>query len=499
MLPIGKRSVAVAGTPCNMAKGLLAVPGQKASTQSQRHVSFDAATVSPWSLPASTPYDGPGDDFDGVAPTPQSDSGDQMLSESDGRHGRVSLALCEDEASTGDDSSDDGPSINSAPSEERGNAVQRGAVGAGTAGVSGAAGAADAAMPSKIAKVAMMPPGLQTLRCPPSLSAPGTGSPWMLRLSSEPMKVKNTFIDFDSFDSDEHEHPLELVFRSGRRTRTAPALFFAQVTKDPEDHEEVLDTEFDDQEAGADFESTHYTNRIVSRARPGGSGLPQCFDLSPRRQGACGLAHEPTASLSAGGKDLLLQIPLDPVLQSAISANAQVMITNTILGVDGNPASIELRILLNPPSCPTAPHFVERGRSRKTDANMSFSGEGAPASGGGEKRMVCCHWKNKGFCKFESGCKFMHPAHKQGVGKPGPKVGLVVGTSSKGKATESCPLNITAASKRKGRRTRADAAPPAAADAVAVAWQSGRHASILALAQAVPMPPGSFYQAWPHV
>jgi len=29
---------------------------------------------------------------------------------------------------------------------------------------------------------------------------------------------------------------------------------------------------------------------------------------------------------------------------------------------------------------------------------------------------VCCHWKNKGYCEFNDSCKFAHPAHKQGVG-----------------------------------------------------------------------------------
>jgi hypothetical protein len=29
---------------------------------------------------------------------------------------------------------------------------------------------------------------------------------------------------------------------------------------------------------------------------------------------------------------------------------------------------------------------------------------------------VCCHWKNKGFCKYQSACKFQHPSHKQGIG-----------------------------------------------------------------------------------
>jgi len=30
--------------------------------------------------------------------------------------------------------------------------------------------------------------------------------------------------------------------------------------------------------------------------------------------------------------------------------------------------------------------------------------------------QVCCHWKNKGWCRYQASCKFMHPEHKRGVG-----------------------------------------------------------------------------------
>merc|ERR1740121_613493 len=30
--------------------------------------------------------------------------------------------------------------------------------------------------------------------------------------------------------------------------------------------------------------------------------------------------------------------------------------------------------------------------------------------------MVCCHWKNKGFCRMGAECKFQHPAQKRGIG-----------------------------------------------------------------------------------
>jgi hypothetical protein len=43
--------------------------------------------------------------------------------------------------------------------------------------------------------------------------------------------------------------------------------------------------------------------------------------------------------------------------------------------------------------------------------------KGAGARPAGEKSfMVCCHWKNKGWCKYKDTCKFQHPDHKKGAG-----------------------------------------------------------------------------------
>lgn len=35
-----------------------------------------------------------------------------------------------------------------------------------------------------------------------------------------------------------------------------------------------------------------------------------------------------------------------------------------------------------------------------------------------KSHMVCRHWKTKGWCRLESGCKFLHPEHKRGIAAP---------------------------------------------------------------------------------
>merc|ERR1712063_106996 len=32
------------------------------------------------------------------------------------------------------------------------------------------------------------------------------------------------------------------------------------------------------------------------------------------------------------------------------------------------------------------------------------------------RAMVCRHWKSKGWCRFDTNCKFMHPESKCGIG-----------------------------------------------------------------------------------
>merc|ERR1719367_2178037 len=39
--------------------------------------------------------------------------------------------------------------------------------------------------------------------------------------------------------------------------------------------------------------------------------------------------------------------------------------------------------------------------------------EGTPPS------MVCRHWRSKGWCRYQTTCKFLHPEHKQGAAKKG--------------------------------------------------------------------------------
>lgn len=57
----------------------------------------------------------------------------------------------------------------------------------------------------------------------------------------------------------------------------------------------------------------------------------------------------------------------------------------------------------------------------------------------GEKSvMVCRHWKSKGWCRMEDGCKFLHPDHKRGTGAP-----MTGGNGDKATTTATTTTAIT--------------------------------------------------------
>lgn len=55
---------------------------------------------------------------------------------------------------------------------------------------------------------------------------------------------------------------------------------------------------------------------------------------------------------------------------------------------------------------------------RSSAASRKAASRRAQGEKDGKSIMVCCHWKNKGWCRYQDTCKFQHPAHKRGAGLP---------------------------------------------------------------------------------
>mmetsp|Transcript_40332 Transcript_40332/g.111074 ORF Transcript_40332/g.111074 Transcript_40332/m.111074 type:complete len:418 (-) Transcript_40332:136-1389(-) len=55
--------------------------------------------------------------------------------------------------------------------------------------------------------------------------------------------------------------------------------------------------------------------------------------------------------------------------------------------------------------------------SRLEGMRRGIGGKRGQRCGIDKTDAVCHHWKNKGWCRYHSACKFEHPEHKRGVGK----------------------------------------------------------------------------------
>jgi len=84
---------------------------------------------------------------------------------------------------------------------------------------------------------------------------------------------------------------------------------------------------------------------------------------------------------------------------------------------DGSDISSEAAFstILSPPPNAVAEERLKRGHQVEVAAESQY---GASEIGEDQEKavMVCRHWKTKGWCRMEGNCKFLHPAHKCGVG-----------------------------------------------------------------------------------
>lgn len=136
----------------------------------------------------------------------------------------------------------------------------------------------------------------------------------------------------------------------------------------------------------------------------------------------------PAEPPAPAGRTVMLQIPLQvacahplaagvvsglevSILETRLEDGCMVINLRVDVGAGGAVAFEPSLAPRPPPPAPTpAPAaLAERRRG---------SGKAAPRAVEGSA-MVCCHWKNKGFCKYENSCKFQHPEHKRGVSLPG--------------------------------------------------------------------------------
>jgi len=127
-----------------------------------------------------------------------------------------------------------------------------------------------------------------------------------------------------------------------------------------------------------------------------------------------------SASLCSSGRQVLVQIPVDACSSGETSPDVNVVFSNMTVDPYSGSTVVNLRLVvgcqLAAAPMTSAPRAVSL--SQLLVSSPGSSSTVTPPPPAGEKSdKVCCHWKNKGWCKYATTCKFQHPAHKQGVGK----------------------------------------------------------------------------------
>lgn len=145
----------------------------------------------------------------------------------------------------------------------------------------------------------------------------------------------------------------------------------------------------------------------------------------PAQTAAAALAQTPSPNV------VLVQVPVEvPCGANSPLGHGPFNASVTILSQEADAAtgavSLEMRLVLGPSGkgakCPsstfTPPSRRLQRHSSKSDVPPRV--RACPGAIAAEKQdLECCHWKAKGWCKYEDKCKFMHLKQKRGIAHGG--------------------------------------------------------------------------------
>lgn len=295
--------------------------------------------------------------------------------------------------------------------------------------------------------------------------------------ASDKVKVKNTFIDRMGSAEDLDESPV-MIQRKKSRSRTLPVQHTPSsgLTDVADEQAEEHDSDQDDEDDvhGDLMDETPFTTRFADQVGTGSMS----FGVDPVISAPVMPLTASSPSQTPCRRQIMLQVPIE-LPPDFLGDDFAALVTRTGVSMQQGSLVVDLQVLLEgqgktvstatpasitatsgaagspatsqwfstpgasstQPTWPTAVSVAAEGQTKQGESAkrvvVSERAE-APTASANKVRsqpsqaatapkvldsaddpksgMVCCHWKNKGFCKLGGSCKFMHPASKQGVG-----------------------------------------------------------------------------------
>uniref|UniRef100_A0A7S1Q3G5 C3H1-type domain-containing protein n=1 Tax=Alexandrium catenella TaxID=2925 RepID=A0A7S1Q3G5_ALECA len=234
--------------------------------------------------------------------------------------------------------------------------------------------------------------------------------------SSMRITVKNTFIDVEMAGAQAREQ--QSLHQTGAHTCTARFSEGATPKLFPEGPGALTAVDVEDPRSP----QTQPASSSTTPAETPDGGGPEASGAVPPP----GLSNE---NLGSGKTQVLLHVPvaLDAAL-AALLSEAPRCLGAQVLKSSTDPTSghivIDVRVMLatvQGASTPSGPpcHSASTSRPPAAASTAETPPSGRSEGSSGLRRLVCCHWKNKGWCRYQDNCKFLHPLHKRGVGPTG--------------------------------------------------------------------------------
>jgi hypothetical protein len=236
----------------------------------------------------------------------------------------------------------------------------------------------------------------------------------ILPMTQRSVVVKNTFIE----EKDEESRELLSIHAQGANTCVARLSTDSCKLSDwcsDDDMSQASTPSMCDRARSGLSEGT-----FVSTPTGSECSFPLCDgELTKVATRAMPCGEQSLSTLPVPKRQIWLNIPVEVPYDDDYSPDDfQFTVTSTVVNRDSGCASIDVKVSLNNNRkvLPLAMLVPDSRTCAVATEQLSTKSQVVVSPLSQLSDKVCCHWKNKGWCKYQECCKFQHPAHKRGVG-----------------------------------------------------------------------------------